>query len=74
MISINNAFGRKVLDREEVDAMVKKIKRGGDEAGNYSAEPLYMALQQEGHGLISVKGKGHMWLASQKTGRYLVLG
>ena len=74
VISINNAFGRKVLDREEVDAMVKKIKRGGDEAGNYSAEPLHLALQQNGHGLISVKGKGHMWLASQKTGRYLVLG
>ena len=74
IISINNALGRKVLDREEVDAMVKKLKRGGDEAGNYSAEPLHLALQQKGHGLISVKGKGHMWLASQKTGRYLVLG
>ena len=41
---------------------------------NYSTEPLHLTLQQKGHGLISVKGKDHMWLASQKAGRYLVLG
>jgi hypothetical protein len=57
-----------------VDEMVKKVNRGGDDEGNYSAEPLHMALQKKGHGLISVKGKCHMWLATQKTGRYLVLG
>lgn len=60
--------------REEVDLMVKKIQRGGDEEGNYSAEPLHMALQQKGRGLTRIKGRSHMWLASQTAGQYLVLG
>jgi hypothetical protein len=63
-----------VLERKDVDAMVKTIGRGGDEDGNYSAETLHLALQQKGHGLISVNGKGHMWLTRQKARRYLVLG
>ena len=74
VLAINNAVGWKLLEREEVDAMVQKRNRGGDAAGNYSVEPLRMALKPKGHRLIKVRGKGHMWLASQKVGRYLVLG
>ena len=74
VISVNNAFGKKILDREEVDLIVKKLHRGGDEHGNYSAEPLHQSLQQNGSGLIRMKGAGHMWLANQKAGQYLVLG
>ena len=74
VISINNALEMKLLVREEVDLMVKKLQRGGDEEGNYSAEPLHLALQQKGRGLTRIKGKSHMWLASQTAGQYLVLG
>ena len=74
VISVNNALGRKLLSREDVDAMVKKVVRGGDDQGNYSAEPLHMALQQKGYGLQRVRGKNHMWLASQKEGQFIVLG
>jgi len=74
VIAINNAVGKNILHRDEVDIMVKKLQRGGDETGNYSAEPLHLALQQKGRGLARIKGKTHMWLATQKTGLYLVLG
>lgn len=73
-ISVNNAIGIKVLERNDVDKFVKRNKRGGDTQGNYSAEPLQLALAEKGYDLVRVKGKGHMWLASQKSGRFIVLG
>ena len=72
--AVNNALGSHVISREDVDEIVKKIGRGGDKNGNYSAEPLHCALQTKHFKLCRVKGKGHMWLSKQKKGKFLALG
>lgn len=74
VIAVNNALGRKILEREDVDAIVKSIGEGGDEHGNYSSKALHLALQKKGHQLKRMKNKNHMWLAKQRVGKYLVMG
>jgi hypothetical protein len=72
--AVNNALGAHVITRPEVDAAVTNLGRGGDVNGNYSAEPLHCALQRKQFKLQRIRGKGHMWLANQKRGKFLALG
>jgi hypothetical protein len=72
-----NTFGPRIGQIKSTSllaARLKKIGRGGDKNGNYSAEPLHCALQTKHFKLCRVKGKGHMWLSKQKKGKFLALG
>jgi hypothetical protein len=59
----------------EVDAVVVKRTRGGDEDGNYSLEVLQVALQKKGYELRRQKNKNHICgQPNLKSGHFLVLG
>jgi hypothetical protein len=72
--AINNLLDKKLLIPADVDSIVNILGRGGDNLGNYSAEVLHMAIQKKGYQLRRVPGKEHMWMATQKYGKFLCLG
>ena len=79
--SINNAIGEKILKRADVDREVASLhcsnpsgpKHGGSK-GFYTITALQQACQKKGYLLRKLGGKSHMWLGTQKYGKFIMMG
>jgi len=79
--AVNNAMGKKILERSDVDHEVESLHRNkpngpihGTKKGDYTIVAILQACQKKGYSLRKLGGKSHMWLGTQKCGKFIVMG
>ena len=74
-------MGEKILERADVDQEVVSLHcskpngpRHGGSKGFYTVVALQQACQKKGYLLRKIRGKSHMWLGTQRCGKFIMLG